>query len=411
MIAALVCLLAVPCQDAWERATKDLFPIDAVKARGRLDLRIGPSLDASRCTVVPAKVSAELKVMPDFACGRFDISASYKSTFTKAFREELLSSLIASARVEIAGSAMVLACQMSPTICDAMKHYKIVAADSLALQFGQCRSIESGASGMLDGLRARAVKQCLAELQAEGFTLDEALHRCQSSRHLRGLLGGKVEEINLVKEVTKALKLPSDAEGILMEILGDAAWREKGKSGAIHIKPIGALYERLRVEFEASWTRAAEDPRRAQDEKLVPSGAPPATAYEVQRIAGLSESERRIVIASLASSLSLQETSRRLGEVQAALEAALRLAEDPALEKKLHEESRRLESELKRLKEEYEMSEIVAQARLRLEGEARLIEARKFRKTTEPWRHEAAQEDASRAAAPWGSGCPVNKKP
>lgn len=409
MIAIALVVLLAPVQDAWEKA-KDLIPIDSVRARGRLDLRIGPNLDAGRCTIIPAKVQAELKVMPDFACGRFDISASFKSTFTKAFREELLGSLIASARVEIAGSAMVLACQMSPTLCDAMKHYKIVAGESLALAFGQCRAVESGASGISDGLRARAIKQCLAELQAEGFTLDEALHRCQSMRHLRGLLGGKVEEINLVKEVTKVLRLPSDAEGILMEILGDFAWREKGRSGAIHLRPIAGLFERLRVEFEVSWSRAAADPSRAKDEKLVPAGAPPATSFEVQRVAALPEAERRIVIASLASSLSLQETSRRLGEAQAALEAAALAADDPALQQRLTEESRRLDLEFRRLREEYEMSEVVARARLRLDAETKSLEMKELRRATATWRRDASNEAGSRAAAPWGSGCPVDRK-
>jgi hypothetical protein len=402
-------ILLTPVQDAWEKA-KDLIPIDSVRARGRLDLRIGPSLDSDRCTIIPAKIQADLKIVPDFACGTFDISASYKSTFTKAFREEMLASLIASARVEIAGSAMVLACQMSPTICDAMKHYKIVASESLALAFGQCRAVESGTTGISAGLRARAIKQCLAELQAEGFTLDEALHRCQSMRHLRGLLGGKVEEINLVKEVTTLLKLPRDAEGILLEVLGDFAWREKGRSGAIHIRPIAGLFERLRVEFEVSWSRAAEDPSRAKDEKLVPAGAPPATAFEVQRISALPAAERRIVIASLASSLSLQETARRLGEAQAALEAAALAADDPALATRLTEESRRLDLEFRRLREEYEMSETVARARLRLDVESRALEMKELKRTTATWRRDATNEAASRAAAPWGSGCPVDRK-
>ncbi|HKS16298.1 MAG TPA: hypothetical protein VJU16_03245 [Planctomycetota bacterium] len=411
MIAATLILMFAPFQDAWEKATKDLFPIDSVRARGRLDLRLGPSLDSGRCTILPAKVSADLAIMPDFACGRFDVAASFKSTFTKSFREELLGSLISSARVEIAGSAMVLACQMSPTLCDAMKHYKIVAGESLALQFGQCRSVESGASGIADGMRARAIKQCLAELQAGGFTLDEAMHRCQSSRHLRGLLGGRVEEINLVKEVTTALKLPRDAESLLLDVLGDMAYREKGRNGAVHIRPVAGLFEKLRLEFEVSWSKAASDPTRAGNEKLVPAGAPPATPFEVQRIAHLPEGERRIVISSLASSLSLQETSRRLGEAQAALESAASLASDPALERKLTDESRRLDVEFRRLREEYEMSEIVARARLRLDGEARGIEARGIRQATEPWRREAANEAASRASAPWGSGCPVERKP
>ena len=87
------------------------------------------------------------------------------------------------------------------------------------------------------------------------------------------------------------------------------------------------------------------------------------------------------------------------------------MATDPALERRLSEEARRLESEFRRLREEYEMSERVAHARLRLEGEARVIEGRELRKTTEPWRREAARQSSSEAAAKWGSGCPVERKP
>jgi hypothetical protein len=71
-MSLLVAILLLTFQDAWEKAAKNLFPVDAVKVKGRLDLRLGPSLDNSRCTYLPAKVSAELKIVPDFACGRFD---------------------------------------------------------------------------------------------------------------------------------------------------------------------------------------------------------------------------------------------------------------------------------------------------------------------------------------------------
>ena len=64
MIAALALVFLAPVQDVWERTTKDLFPIDSVRARGRIDLRIGPSLDNSRYTILPAKISADLKIVP-----------------------------------------------------------------------------------------------------------------------------------------------------------------------------------------------------------------------------------------------------------------------------------------------------------------------------------------------------------
>jgi hypothetical protein len=87
------------------------------------------------------------------------------------------------------------------------------------------------------------------------------------------------------------------------------------------------------------------------------------------------------------------------------------MATDPALEKRLTDEARRLESEFRRLREEYEMSERVAHARLRLEGETRAIENREFRRTTEPWRRDAARQSATEASSKWGSGCPVERKP
>src|SRR5213594_3831722 len=122
----LLLLLLLSPQDALQRASK-APKSEFVARRDRLDLRLGPVLDPARCSITPGKVSVDLKIAPDFACGSFDLSAGYRSLFSKSVREEMLGALVDTARAELAGSAMVLACQMSPTLCDALKHYKIVA--------------------------------------------------------------------------------------------------------------------------------------------------------------------------------------------------------------------------------------------------------------------------------------------
>jgi hypothetical protein len=408
-MALLFLLASLAAQDALERAAH-LPPPRVSVSRDRLDLRLGPVLDPSRCTVTPGKVSVDLKIAPDFACGSFDLSAGYRSLFTKSVREEMLGALIESARAEIAGSAMVLACQMSPTLCDAMKHYKIVASDALALGMGQCRAVESASSGVSETLRARAIKQCLADLQAKGVPFDDALRECQQSRQLRGLTGNRVEEIDLVREVSKALGLTSDSTSLISEVAGGASYRAEGVSGSVQLRPVADLFERIRRTFEEGWNRAVEDPVRETGAHLVPAGAPPASSAEVQRLALLPGPDRRIVIGSLASALALQETARRLGEAQAALESAAAIAADPAMERKLRSEIERLAAEFRRLREEYELSELVARARLRAEVEIRAGEASGFRRATEPWRRGARAEEGGRAAAPWGSGCPVEKR-
>ncbi|HTF57507.1 MAG TPA: hypothetical protein VK661_09765 [Planctomycetota bacterium] len=409
MIAAILFLL-IPPQDALQRAGGEILPVKSTVGRDRIDLRLGPALETDRCTILPSKASVDFKIAPDFACGRFDLAAGYRSLFTKSLREEMLGALIESAKAELASSAMVLACQMSPTLCDAMKHYKLVANDVLALQLNQCRAIEAASSGVTDGMRARAIKQCLAELQAKGISLDEAMRQCQLARDLRGLAGGRVEEIDLVKEVSKVLGLRAESESLLGEVAGGAKWRDEGVNGSVKVRPVAALFERVRRGFEEGWMKAIQDPSHATDATLVPPGSPPATAFEVQRVALLPPSDRRIVVASLASAFALQETARRMGEAQAALESAAAIATDPALEGRLRAEVERLDAEFRRLREEYDLSELVARARLRSEAEVRAAEAERFRRATEPWRREAANAGSARAAAPWGSGCPVERK-
>src|SRR5258705_7983350 len=112
-----------------------------------------------------------------------------------------------------------------------------------------------------------------------------------------------------------------------------------------------------------------------RDPPAVLSQSPPATTFEVRCLGGFPAADRRIVVASLASAFALQETARRMGEAQAALESAAAIATDPALEGRLRAEVERLDSEFRRLREEYDLSELVARARLRSDAEVRAAEA------------------------------------
>src|SRR5205085_999886 len=83
------------------------------------------------------------------------------------------------------GSALVLACYASPTVCDAIKHYRISANSMLGMELDSCRSLEQSLAGVQRQSQARAIKECLDEKARQGVPLDEAQKACRKSPELR----------------------------------------------------------------------------------------------------------------------------------------------------------------------------------------------------------------------------------
>ncbi len=408
MIPLLLAALLCP-QDLWSRAD----PVRASGSRDRLDLSVGPLLDPSKCQVRPGTVGVDLKISPDFACGTFDVAAAYRSIFNKNLKEELLGAILEEAKAELAGSAMVLACQTSPTLCDALKHYKVISGEALGLEFRQCQAVEAASAGFHEGLKARAIKACLAEAQARGVPLDEAMASCQKADEVRNLEGSKVKQIDLAKEAGRLLGLSKEAQGELSRLAGGLQLGADRVHGDLRVRPVAERYDQARRAYAGAWAAAVEASVAGRPPgelgALVPEGSPRATVAEVQRLAAMPEADRAVVIGVLSSALALQEASRRVGEAQAALEAAAGAA-DETLKARLRDEAARLGAELRRLRDEYELAELVARARIRGDAEAGLAQGRRAAAATEPWRAQARAEEESRATARWGAGCAAVRK-
>ncbi|HEX7897733.1 MAG TPA: hypothetical protein VF950_08220, partial [Planctomycetota bacterium] len=96
---------------------QDLFERDRALRR-----TLPPAPDLSTARASRAAVEAEIR--PDIGCGGFDVKASFRSLFDRNVREEFLGGALKTLERELAGSALVLACYASPTVCDAIKHYR-----------------------------------------------------------------------------------------------------------------------------------------------------------------------------------------------------------------------------------------------------------------------------------------------
>src|SRR6185295_20073364 len=131
--------------------------------------------------VKPMRSSLQLDAGPDFGCGSFDLKASFRSLFTKNLKEEFLGGALSAVQSELAGSALVLACYASPTVCDAIKHYRVSANAMLGMELDGCRSLEQSLEGVQRQSKARAIKECLDEKARQGAPLDQAQKACRSS--------------------------------------------------------------------------------------------------------------------------------------------------------------------------------------------------------------------------------------
>ncbi|MBI4564159.1 MAG: hypothetical protein HY716_05645 [Planctomycetes bacterium] len=401
-------------QDLWAqaRAAQPIEP-DVRFSKGRLDLVLGPFVDPMTGEVQPATIGVDLKRVFGVR-GRFSDIATFRSLFKKHAREEYLDGVIERAQEELAGSSLVLACQMFPLWCDALKHYKVMTNESLARILDDVTSLERASTGLPEMVRARAVMNCLAERTAAGTPLDEALKECHRKHDFRGLLGDKVKEIDVMKEVRKALGLSKESERKVAELAGDVKVGEEGIQSEVHLRSVTRVYDARRRDFENAWNRAIEASARgaAPNEalaELAPAGAPAVTPAEVQRLALMNDVDRRVVVGAIAAAMALQETARRSAEAQEALEAAASVAADPALKEILRAEAARVGSEFRRLRERHELGDLVAKARLRADAAAREDGETSFRRAADAWWKDARGSEIRRDGAPWGAGCSKNR--
>lgn len=356
-------------QDVFERA-REAAKQDAVRTRAsyqgreRFDL----ALSADFPTTAPqgdrgsGRIGVSSMVDSDFACGRFDVAASLRSLFSKNAREEFLGSVMGAIESELLRNALVLACEASPTLCQALQHYRISANAMLAMNYDRCRAVEQALGDSLEKERAGAIKACVEEKRRAGLPLDEALQACRAADRLRSLSGERVMEVDLIRELRGALNLTKDEETTLQNLMGDRIkYTARGGTGEIAKGAVEKEYRRVREKYEKSWLETldksskGEKPTPESFAKLVPAGSPGVSPIEFAEISLLRPALRGVVIASLASQCALLELVRTVHEVERNIEAARKLpTAGEGLIRKLERERDDLRAEIARLTETHD---------------------------------------------------------
>ena len=359
-------------------AAQDLFEREQTLRR-----RLSPGIEHK--DLKPRRAGIELDVAPDFACGNFDLKATFKTLFDRNVKEEFLGGALSAVKSELAGSALVLACYASPTVCDAIKHYRVSANSMLGMELDTCRAVEQAMDGVQQRSQARAIKDCLDAKAREGMTLDAARRACRSTAQVRGLDGKAVKEIDLLKDLGLSDALVAPLK------MGAGTLRAEARATSVI-----ESYEAKRRDALGAWDAAFKDPGRAETSKL--GGV---TRLELSRIAAMEPARREVVARSVASASALAELVREAHEAERALESAELLA-NPELRGELERRRAQLRNEITRLVERFEMERRVDAAVDAAVAAAAAEVAGKARERLAPRREEEAGRAAIEQMKPWG---------
>ncbi len=365
-----------------------LVPQDLLERERTLRRSLSPGIEFSG--VKPRRTAVELGVQPDFACGSFDLKTSFRSLFDRNVREEFLGGALRALQAELAGSALVLACYASPTVCDAIKHYRVSANSMLGMELDACRTVEQSLDGVQRRSQARATKECLDEKARQGVPLDVARKACARAEEFRGLDGRPAREIDLLKE----LGLPDTLVPSLR--IGPGTVRAEARETAVL-----EASEAKRRARQAAWEAAARDPEGAALEAVGP-----VTRAELAQVAALEPGRREAVVRSVAAAQALSDVVREAHQAERALEAAELLAA-PEVREELARRRLALRNEVGRLSEAFELERRVNAAVSGAGAAAAAEGAVRARECLAPRRSGEARAAATERTQPWG--CEVRK--
>lgn len=325
---------AASAQDLFERFRRDeeaeTITTSEYRGKDRLDLRL--SADATQFRRSEESKSSRLGVSGyldyDFACGRFDVRTNLQHLLSREAREDFLQDAVDALLAQMAHNSMVLICETSPTVCQALQHYRISANAMLGMQYDWCQAVESAVDDSIQSTRAKAIKDCIDEKRAQGKSLDEAREACETPDKIRGLDGRFVSEINLTDEIRRAFNLPKADEDILVQLISSLRYSPNGGEGEIQATAVLNRHQELVEKYGKAWENviAAIHERRelsADDlSALSPDKAGRISPAEVADIAALPAARRDVVLRSVVSSAALFQLSVEVGKVAKLLDAA-----------------------------------------------------------------------------------------
>jgi len=348
-----------------ERSGSPLTPSE-YRGRDRLDLRL--SADATNLLGPRDAGASRLGVSGyidyDFACGRFDIRSNLRHLLGKEAREDFLEDVVDGLLGELAHNTLVLVCETSPTVCQALQHYRISANAMLGMQYDWCQAIESAVDDSAQATRAKALKDCIEEKRARGMPLDQAREACENADKVRGLDGRFVNEIDILQEIRRAFDLPQVDQDMLVQLIGSLRYSPRGAVGEIRTTAALDRHRTLVDRYRQAWDRAiqkAGQPVAITEEDLAglsPDGASRVAAIEVTEIAALTPGRREVVVRSIASSAALFQLSVEIGKVVKLLDAARKHpTADQGFVRRLEREREDLERQLAELARLHELQE------------------------------------------------------
>ncbi len=323
-----------------------------VRDPDRIELRLPASLAPVRSP------SAEVSATLDFGkagCAGFDLASSFRSQFDRQVAEEFLNSLTG----DLASNALVLACQISPTICDTIKHYRLTAGALLSIRQGQCQALEDSLSGTPQKIRAGAILSCLADRQRRGWSLDRALEECQRSEEVRDLEGRETQEVRVLEEVARFLKLDDDFRKLLESVGQPIRLGGRTISVNLNLDGIDRAYADKVSALEEKWEEALRSCLKGDSvppdllRALSPRGGGEVRKGDLAALAALPPHRRQYVVRNLASLSAFVELSRRLEELDRRLQAMESAPISEGLAPVVRREREWISSELRRLDETF----------------------------------------------------------
>lgn len=393
-------------------AAQDLFrpePPEELRRRissdpRRLDLRLDADFEPVASSRSPARF--ELPLEGEFVWNAFDLKENYRKLLSKNVREEILESILDRLVDELTDSSMTLLCQVSPTTCDSLKHYRLTTNDQMAMDLDLTRSVEEKSGDTQGSIVASAIKSCLKERRRKGDSLSEALKHCrESGGAVRSLAGSSEKRYDLLSDVGRSAGLDDSSQGLLRRLganrsVEGGTLRETGPE-----KAVVSEYATLRREYAGAWERATAG--KGGEEALIPPGVPPVTDDEIQSILDAPPAQRRAMIASLASAAALVELTRRVHEAERALETASYSPNaDEETRQRLARDRERLRSELDRLVEEHDRERLYRDALRRVRSAAEEERRERLERVAEAEALRLRERRLEPTTGKWGTDCP-----
>lgn len=318
-------------------------PVD----RSRLDLRLPAAYQPATGNGTETRFT--LSMEGDFAWNGFEPRENFRKLLSKNVRDEVLDSILDALVGRLNRSSITLLCQISPTTCDSLKHYRTTTNSELAMDLDLTRSIEEKSGDTAGTIAAGALKACLQERRRKGDSLSEALRHCRKPDTVSNLEGKPVSTLDLLSEVSRLLNLDAETSGRISALVGNRTVGQGSLTDSTRRNSMAPVYQEIWKEYRDSWNEPATEGAA----KRTPSRAPPVTSEEYRRIRETPEPRRTSIIESLTSAASLLELTRRVQEAERALETAGQApGADEATRTRLEQERRILRAELARLVEE-----------------------------------------------------------